>query len=885
MSRSSQIRTQAVPIAFFLISLLLATVLAAQSATPTEADFERALAALGIEASEVRVSIVYPGGDSPLDLSGDGIVNLADRRAFVLAFGSATGDPNFDARADWDGDGLVGPRDRYAFAAAYAGWKGVDLGTRYDDGHVLPVSGPYIAGALPTPNALARAVTEPAGLERFLTWAVDGEVASSGSVLSSALQTAGAHQIDVRLPGAGIADEREITAYEVAVYDPTRQRLFERDRDYVLEGIDYTFKALTEPPGFADHVRWHAETRYGMVDYGHTGGAEFDVRFAHTFGTEDRAQQLMVQADSFVIDQQVQGAGQFPASLAHNLYDAFDKLSTTVDASANEAAAGRKVLANIRDNLLPVYFEVLDFELEHLALDAFVPFRENAETEVLKAINTLLDSRTDAELTEIVYVDSELRLLPADFAFDAGLPGRIVAETDADGFLVSSSWVLKWLWNRSQAVLGCLAQGPAKIIHKLIGALHGAIHDGALDAIAAAPPTAAPAVSATTATLTKPAVTTQPTATQREASATFDELVKLSRIIVNGENAANGGRQVVRRVQNVSLPFVDLILRKALTNAGEDRMAAFLDRGMADAAAELTAVLAQNDDAISSAVYSDVSLLPAARSILAAEAGIRRLIDGIPAGTTGELEALLGKASAAGGFDVVKWLWDTIVGLIGCIPNIGALLEKLVGMAHDVAHRPPNPTISEPGLIAQAAFEKLVDTVISLENDPTRGRALALHVRDETLPAVLDVISLEVIDLGEAHLAEAASLAVAAQQNRMSLLLDRTDDQLNTGLYDNKGAVRAFAETYAEVFGIGTGIGTGDATGSGFQTRAAAGNVWNSLMRVIKCLSEGSSQSSAAAVAAGDLAVDATQPQTRADDDGKSDKLIWAIEQIHSFLH
>lgn len=833
----------------------------------------------------VRVHIVYPGLDatSPLDLDGDHRIDRGDQRAFAHAYGSSAGDDRYLAAADWDGDGFIGPQDRHAFHDAFVGWRGTDLQQRYDGGTVLPVANAGKAAPLfQTPKVLARAVSEPAGFEHRIIWRIDGRPAGSGAVLAAAVAEPGGHRITAHIAGAE-ADDRDIITYRVAVYDPTRRRLFEPARDQLREGVDYALEAMTQPPGYASHVRWHAVTKYGTAAYGATEGARFDVRFASTFGAVDRAQRVVVQADSFVIDQNVQAAGRFPASLAHELFDAYGKLAATVDAGADAADGGRTALTHIRDQLLPVYYKVLDFELGANGLQAFTPFRDNSETEVLAIIDQLLATRSDAELQQIIYVDSELRLLPADFAFDAGLAERIDAETDSEGFLVSSSWVLKWLWNRGQSVLGCLAQGPAKIIVKLIGALHGAIHDGALDAIAAAPATVPAAKLAIGEIATGKMVTAVPTAEQQEAHATLDELVKLSTTIVGAQNAVGGGRQIVRQVRRQSLPFIDGVLRAALASAGQDQLKPFLDRGTGDANVQLDALLRLPDDQLNALVFADIALVPAAKSILAAEAGIRSLIDSMPAAATGSAtkSAMPGPSSlmvkAAGDFDPVGWLWDTAVGLIGCIPNIGALLEKLVGLVHDVAHAPtPTPVPTEPVLIASTAFEDLVSTILVLDGDSQRGRSLALHVRDKTLPAVYDVISAEVVDMGEPHLEGSAALGVAAQQARMTALLDRSDASLNAGLYDAKGAVRAYAETYAEVFGVST-------TPTGLEARAGGGNVWNDLMRFIKCLSEGSSTS----VAAGIAGIDATAPAvpTRGDDGGGSDKLIWVIEQIHSFLH
>lgn len=833
------------------------------------------LMALDVVTRDVRASIVYPapGGVSPVDLTGDDRIDRADQQAFVRAYATSAGQARYDSRADWDGDGIVGPSDRRAFRAAFAGWQGTDLTSRYDGGTVLPVAADAAAGSTlaPTPLVLARAVSKPPGLERWLVWSVDGEIRAAGSVLATSIAKPGEHRLGVALPKATGSDQRNIVTYRAAVYDPTRQRLFEPAHDRLREGVDYALEARTEPPGYGSHVRWRTATRYGSATYANTEGATFDVRFAHTFGVEDRAQRVVLQADNFIIDQNVLAAGQFPASLAHDLFDAIGALAAAVDAGAGAGDGGRTVLTHIRDQFLPVYYRVLDIELGMNSLQAFTPFRDNSESEVNTVIGQLLATRTDAELNQIVYIDSEMRLLPADFAFDAGLPARIDAETDAAGFLVSSSWVLKWLWNRSQAVLGCLAQGPAKIIVKLIGALHGAIHDGAISASA----TASPTVS----TKLEKALTP---AQQLEANATLDELVALSKIIVAGENATGGGRTVILQVRAQTLPYVDGVLRSALATSGQGNLTPFLDRGTADANTELDALLRLPDPQLDTLVYADISIVPAASSILAAETGIRQLIGGPPQiglDTVEQARAGTAKLVLAGGFDPVKWLWDTAVGLIGCIPNIGALLEKLVGLAHDVAHGDPTSVPTAAELTASTAFDDLMVQILALNGDPQRGRSLALHLRDKTLPAVLDVIAAEVVDMGEPQLVGSATLGVTAQQDRMTALLERDDASLNAGLYDAKKAVRAYAETYATVFGVGV-------FPVGLHKRAAAGNVWNDLIRFIKCLSEGDS-TSVAAGAAPSAGIDATVAAVpaRASESGKSDKLIWVIEQVHSFLH
>lgn len=828
---------------------------------------------LDVHIRDVRTDIVYPGAgaDSPLDLNADGRIDAGDLSMFDSALGAVAADPAYVALADWDGTGSIDLLDQTRFQTAHAGWSGTARSQVQASGLALPAAlGEVPAGGRPLPALVARAVTFPAGLEQWLVWSVDQVRVGAGPVVSSRIVNTGTHTLTAGLPAGAATDQRQLTSYRVKLYDPSRQRIFDPARDSIREGVNYSFRAITEPGGFEEHVRWSADTRHGNVAYDETSGAEFEVRYANTFGVADREQALYLQADNLFIEQNVSAQGEFPASLAHGLLNALDKLGTVIELEQDRSAGGRQVLTHIRDDFLPVYYQVLDFELNDKGLNGLMPFRDNSWLALLQIIDELLFTRTDAELNELVFVESELRLFVADMQFDADLGARIDAETDAAGNLVSSSWALKWLWNRSQAVLGCLAQGPGKIIHKLIGALHGAIHDGALDPVVAA---------ASTRNVVEPVVDDgQLTERQIKAHAMLDELVQLSAAIVDGAGNSGGGRVVVTRVLDHSLPFVDLVLREALESSGNGHMIPFVDRGVGDSNVELLELLQITDSRLDALVYADVAMLPAANALLQAEPAIRQLIDAMEDADSGKLEPVPGAimsttAAATADFDPEKWLWDTAVGLIGCIPNIGALLEKLVGAGHDIAHMPDaTPTPGDPIIIANQAVDDFAVHVVGLAGTPQRGRDLALHVRDNLLPAMLDVITMEVTDLGEPMLAERAALGIAAQQQRMTRLLEQSDDVLNAELYDAKHAVLALAETHVEVFGLQPGE-TGTATG------AVAANAWSTLMRIVKCLSEGESVDAAA------LQVESSREVLADGDSKKSDKLIWVVEQIHGFLH
>ncbi|MCA9243088.1 MAG: hypothetical protein KDA32_03970 [Phycisphaerales bacterium] len=51
------------------------------------------------------------GEDCPADLTGDGVIGLADLAQLIAAFGTSLGDPNYDPGADITGDDAVGLSD------------------------------------------------------------------------------------------------------------------------------------------------------------------------------------------------------------------------------------------------------------------------------------------------------------------------------------------------------------------------------------------------------------------------------------------------------------------------------------------------------------------------------------------------------------------------------------------------------------------------------------------------------------------------------------------------------------------------------------------------------------------------------------------------------
>ncbi|MGA7269724.1 MAG: hypothetical protein WB239_01505, partial [Acidimicrobiia bacterium] len=76
-----------------------------------------------------------------------------------------------------------------------------------------------------------------------------------------------------------------------------------RRGDKVLEGVEESFTAVTDPPGLESEIRWLASTKYGASDPVMGTGESFAVQFDSTFGLRNlttglREQWLGVKADN-----------------------------------------------------------------------------------------------------------------------------------------------------------------------------------------------------------------------------------------------------------------------------------------------------------------------------------------------------------------------------------------------------------------------------------------------------------------------------------------------------------------------------------------------------------------------------------------------------------
>jgi hypothetical protein len=257
-----------------------------------------AVIATDVQAPSIGAIIVYPGGrrTPPVDVDGSFTVDEKDLLAFWGSYGIREGGPGYCAIADWDGNGVVDLEDLARYFDAYEQYKGTNVGATYGNGLVFPASGMPNSHGFHVPQPIVSARTDPAGFEPWIQWRVNGSIIrSTGPVFTENFQSPGEQQVSAAIFGsvAATAENRRLTIYKVKA--PTLESAL------IEDGVEYTFVAETEPPGFEGYINWYASTKYGTVTNSRARGATFTVRFDGTWGPD--MQWLGIQADNVYLNQ------------------------------------------------------------------------------------------------------------------------------------------------------------------------------------------------------------------------------------------------------------------------------------------------------------------------------------------------------------------------------------------------------------------------------------------------------------------------------------------------------------------------------------------------------------------------------------------------------
>jgi hypothetical protein len=473
-----------------------------------------------------------------------------------------------------------------------------------------------------------------------------------------------------------------------------------------------------------------------------------------------------------------------------DLYDEIETLSNLVTQEIGNADGGRTILIHARDFFFPLLANQLRSELQRLDFAAPTPFVDLFESEVTARIDQILVDSTDAELHHMIFEESELELLPDVFA-EVGpvLAAQIVADS-GNGGLLSGIFSKKWLWNWSVRIGGFFARGIGQLAVKLVEMLHDYAHSD------------------------DPA--TFPKAT--DLTETLNEAAAFATVITDGETSPTGGREVITFARDHIETAVVQRIESGLKAQGRGDALPFLDSGLNAYQQVADDLLLRTDEQLNQMVYdSDLPLL--AEAILLSQTDLAAHINAHTEGA--------GNFTAQSG-DVEKALWDLLLRLVSCIPEVGDLAEKLIGAVHDLKH---SATLEpEPESTGVAILSDLSNQVELLLGNPERGRLLLTYVHDVLLPEVQSLMEAEITNQAlPSELIPAVAIGIQRQQERIQTALDTQDDlTLNENAYDGRTDVLIWSSTFQE-----TVVADADSSSLAFSPKT----LWKWIVELVKCLS------------------------------------------------
>lgn len=122
-----------------------------------------------------------------------------------------------------------------------------------------------------------RASTDPAGFEPLIEWTVDGQVlATLGSEIERNFPDVASHAISFGSPTGG-------GAILVQTYRTTITTQYHP----IAVGMNVTFEAVTQPPGYENYIRWYADTLRGESSVEWGTGSTISVLYSDVIRQED----------------------------------------------------------------------------------------------------------------------------------------------------------------------------------------------------------------------------------------------------------------------------------------------------------------------------------------------------------------------------------------------------------------------------------------------------------------------------------------------------------------------------------------------------------------------------------------------------------------------
>lgn len=495
-------------------------------------------------------------------------------------------------------------------------------------------------------------------------------------------------------------------------------------------------------------------------------------------------------------------AERIPASLVQRIYDEIETISAVVDHQKDRAGGGRALAIQFRDSFLPTWKSVMLEKLEKRDLPEATVFIEIFDREVTAHFDDLLASRTDKELDEIFFDDTEIRGLPAVFAevgddFELALKRN----TATDGTVSATAHPVDVLWDWGITIVDCIvgSSGPGALAAKLAEVAHTYVHRNTT-------------------------VSAEATVTATEAHKTLDVLAEYAWAIEEGAVSTTGGRDVIRAARDELFPHYTAKLRAELTEQGKTELLPALDQIEEVAQAEFAKLEAMSDEELNGRIYGG-QVVFLAEALLESETGLHAAIDRDVAQT-----------STGVGDDLVGFIWSAAEGLVDCIPNVGEILSKIVGMVHQNAHGFAPVPGGDPVLVA---LDEAAREIVALEGTPGRGRALVEFVRDKSVEMLQSKLTEKSRDMGRTEYLAVIEMGVERQLGKMnSVLASHSDAELDRLMFDAKADVRVWAEIFASL----------NLADPAVAHVPDPETVWGQLVSLIECMTDADDPKIAAAL-------------------------------------
>ncbi len=256
----------------------------------------------------------------------------------------------------------------------------------------------------------------------------------------------------------------------------------------------------------------------------------------------------------------------------------------------------------------------------------------------------------------------------------------------------------------------------------------------------------------------------------------LDELAALTAVVQANLAAPDGGRTVLTHIRNQTFPLYATTLKTELTLRDQAAILPYVTLGSKlGMEGMLDALNTLSDPELNEQVLVNPNLQLLVDAFTASQAGLQAQL-------TAQTD---GNGNLISGASIGGAAWTILNEVVGCIPGLSKLIEKVLGLAHDRAHASPglnsNPSGQVSDMLGIAATH--AQTYLDGLSSPTGGRDMLEHARDVTYPAYYAQIDTELAQLSLTGLQPIVAQVASETTAELNTLLLMTDPQLNDLVY------------------------------------------------------------------------------------------------------